>query len=356
MSLITGLKDRFRHDVKPLPSEEALQEEVSFIEGDKAWDSYMQASHSDRELVALLTDSRLEPRYQQRILQIFFHPNPQELPFPVNIESSKLFSLSIVNWRTTINEQQAIWAAELIETYIPQFASKKGDMRSREASEEYNEEIRMLLPLLPQPQAESLFAYFDLNGSSPSYGPFERLLFDEAVDEFWKRKAAVEMHERIKREKREKRQPVNRLTTAAYSYGFILTRLVFREEENLPITREFFQEEIAFMLGIGHNAPIIDLSKTGQAMALLDSPEIRHGFARHQVLTADTEEDWVDNKEMVEVAERIRVEFPEDRELNTFLDEGLKRYQVRSRDQRQAEEERKTKEEALFEKMRVSSE
>lgn len=355
IELVGSIRSRLKPGGELPPSEEIPSpEKVSPTEEDRVWSAFMERRRDWRELVALLKDEQLKPEYQRRILQVLFAPSVKELPFPVNMDSDNYLFLS-AQWRAILSRAQAAYAAGLIETHIPQVAGRS-DIDSEDALMRYNEKIRILLPILPQERAESLFAYFfwlNLNGPNRQYGPLESLFLDEVIEEFWKEKAAEGMHEVIQREQRSEVPPRNKWEVAAQCYGNILDRLVARRGENLPVSREFFQREIGFMLSIDTGRPIVDFCRTREAMDLLDDGEVRHNFARRQVLTGDEDRLRIYNEETVEIAGGILTEFPEDRELRTYLERELKEYQVRFEQPRQRGETRATKEQEILEMMRL---
>ena len=190
--------------------------------------------------------------------------------------------------------------------------------------------------------------------TASGYNPLQSLYHDRTVDESWKRRAANQMHEVIEREQRGETQPRAEHEGAARNYGQALGTMLYNKE-GLPISREFYQEEIAFMLGVKTDRVIIDQWHTGQVLDLLDDAELRHRFARRQVLTGepdDFDRFKVYDDARAETARRIIGEFPEDADLNTYLEQQLQEWQVRSEQNAQQREQAARTEQDIMSRMK----
>ena len=320
-----------------------------------------------RELVALAGDEQVQPVFKQRAIEVLLAPDIHRLPFPVNLDTGLHTYTGVSNhWFENSTDAQATFIAERIPEYIQQarqtIQRDKHDYGAREALFTYNGLIHRLLRRLPPEQAERLFESFSINDpltywnmdTASGYNPLQNLYHDRVVDESWKRRAASQMHEVIEREQRGETQPRAEHEGAARNYGQALDMMLYGKE-GLPISREFYQEEIAFMLGVETGRPLVDSWHTGQVLELLDDPELRHSFARRQVLTG--EPDSLDRFKVYDdvraaTARRITGEFPEDVELKTYLEQQLQEWQVRSEQNRQQQEQAARTEQGIMARMK----
>jgi len=317
----------------------------------------MESKRDWRELVALLGDEEIKPEYQKRILQILLAPKIGELPFPVNTDYPQSNNLSLsIDWRSTLKGDQPVQAAQLVEKYIPQVEEKTTDRESLRALYFYNIIVQRLIPLLEKEQAEKLFARFrinDIENWCSSYNPLKILYYDQAVDESFKKQAAGQIHEIIQKEQKGEIKPRVEYNKSVSQYSNILSSILYSKE--LPVSREFYQEEIAFMLGVETGKPILESWETGKVMDILDDPQLKHKFVRRQVLTGEEnlfERFKILDKDREVTARRILNEFPEDQELRTYLEEQLEEWEIRSEQERKDEEEESRKEQLILQGMK----
>ena len=334
---------------------------------DQVWTQYMGKKRDWRELVALAGSQDVQPTFQQRAIEVLLAPDIKQLPFPVNVDTGLNNYTSVSNhWTENITDEQASFVAERIPGYIQQAGQviqrDEHNYGARDALFTYNGLIPRLLAKLPPEQAERLFKSFSINDpltywnmdTASGYNPLQSLYHDRTVDESWKRRAANQMHEVIEREQRGETQPRAEHEGAARNYGQALGTMLYNKE-GLPISREFYQEEIAFMLGVKTDRVIIDQWHTGQVLDLLDDAELRHRFARRQVLTGepdDFDRFKVYDDARAETARRIIGEFPEDADLNTYLEQQLQEWQVRSEQNAQQREQAARTEQDIMSRMK----
>lgn len=357
---ITNAFDNIRRRLNPEPP----------TEEDRTWATYMGKKRDWRELAALASNQEVQPAFQQRAIEVLLAPDITQLPFPVNVDTGLNTYTGVSNhWVENITDEQVGFVAERISDYIQQArevaARDEHSYGARGALFTYNGLIPRLLGKLPPEQAERLFESFSINDpltywnmdTASGYNPLQSLYHDRTVDESWKRRAASQMHEVIERGQMGKAQPRVEHEGAARNYGQALGMMLYNRE-GLPISREFYQDEIAFMLGVETGRPIVDSWHTGQVLDLLDDADLRHSFARRQVLTG--EPDSMDSFKVyddarAETARRIIGEFPEDAELKSYLEQQLQEYAVRAAEQRERQEQAARAEQDVFQRMRKPS-
>lgn len=343
---------------------------------DRVWNQYMDVRWDWPELVALVVNGQIQSEYQQRAIEILLAPDILRLPFHVNVDAgSHTYTHVSRHWIENISGAQASFIAEKIPEYIQQAGEamqrSKHDNNAGTILATYNSLIPHLLGKLPPEQAERLFENFSINDLEPSwqfdfvpgykgYNPLKALCRDRTVDESWKRRAVDQMHVVMKREQMGGARPCLEHETAVSNYCEILEEMLYINN-GLPTSREFYQDEIAFMLGLETGRPIVRPSYTGQVLDLLDDADLRHRFARRQVLTGKTDHEIdlfkIYGDAGVEVARRIIGEFPEDGELVTYLEQQLQEWQVRFEQERQqSEEERRASEQAAIREQAILEE
>jgi hypothetical protein len=357
---VTNAFDKIRRRFSPeQPTEE-----------DSTWAEYMGKKRDWRELAVLACNHEVQPAFQQRAIEVLLAPDITRLPFPVNVETglNNYTGLS-GHWTEKLTDIQAAFVAERIPDYIQQAGQaiqrNEHNCEATDALLAYNDLIPKLLGKLPPEQAEQLFESFSINDlltymtieSASGYNPLQGLYHDTTVDESWKRRAATQMHEVIEREQRGESQPRAEHEGAAGNYEQTL-RMMLHEKESLPVSREFYQEEIEFMLGVETDRPIVSSWQTGEVLDLLDDAELRHKFARRQVLSGEPDsfgrfKIYDDARE--EIARRIIGEFPEDADMRTYLEQQLQEYVVRAAEQREHQAQEAAREQTIFDRMRNPS-
>lgn len=119
----------------------------------------------------------------------------------------------------------------------------------------YRGHMLELIALLPDEDAESVFACFPLNDSvalwcnedASEYNPFRELLCHEGIDELWKRKADTEMRGIIFDEASRKSKFRKDWEKALSCYAGIVS-LNLREGQNIPYSVDLFADQIAFVV------------------------------------------------------------------------------------------------------------
>lgn len=350
---IAGAFDRLRGRNAPTPE-------------DQVWEQYMGKRRDWRELVILAGDEQVQPEFRHRAIEVLLAPDIRRLPFPVSVHTGphNYTGLSY-HWAESITEEQAVFIAERIPEYIQQAGQTiqrdEHDYGAVEALFNYNGMIPRLLAKLPPEQAERLFESFSINDplawdtdTASGYNPLQSLYHDRNVDESWKRRAASQMHAVIEREQTGETQPRAEHEGAARNYSQALGMMLCGRD-GLPVSREFYQEEIAFMLGVETGRTIVDSWHTGQVLDLLDDAELRYSFARRQVLTGEPnsfDRFRVYDDAHAETARRIIGEFPEDTELRTYLEQQLQEWQVRAEQNRLQKEQAERIEQDIMSRMK----
>ncbi|OGE33461.1 hypothetical protein A3C99_00165 [Candidatus Daviesbacteria bacterium RIFCSPHIGHO2_02_FULL_37_9] len=297
---------------------------------EQTWSDFMKRGREARELVKLAIDPEVLPFFQERAIQTLLAPSISQLPFRVN----QFFSLNTYaghedKWLSDVSASSATYIANLIPEYIEQAQQQRSNGEG--ALIAYNSIIPRLLDKLPAEEAEKLFGQFAINDLfsywnmdfASGYGPL-RDLYSSPIQEVWKRKGAERMHSVIQEEIRGRTKPRAEHENAYSCYSNILGLLLY-SNEGLPVSREFYQDEIAFMtlLGTGN---IVDIHHTGQVLDLLEDASIKHRFARRQILGGKPD-DWdrfrVNSTERASEAKRVIEEFPEDQELRAYLEAQL---------------------------------
>lgn len=333
--------------------EKSPQEAISYV--DQVWTAYMARPRDLSDFTQLLQPD-FQPEYQQRAIQTLLAPNLAPhlkiLPFPVNVEDgTTIFVESATDWIHGVSDEQALYIANLLPEYIEK-AKNLGIVFEREAISAlstYNRLIPRLLSRLPQEEAERLFENYDINYGHlgarffihqyrrlsdwpPKYIPLRDLYYEE-IDEPWKRKAAAQVHQEVEKEENSEIQfgPSDkhiRLNT----YRSVLMDLL-NDEKGLPISREFYQDEIAYIMSVvSEDEPAFDQglqTGEGRILDILEEP-LKHQFVRRQVLpkTRDGVEPAIRsfviyNESDASIATRIISEYPDDKDLVGYLTEQL---------------------------------
>lgn len=323
-------------------------EQVNTSEEAQVWDQYMAKKRDWRELVSLIQREDIKPEFHHRAIQTLLAPDTRKLPFAANLDTGLGTYVSVSNhWTGQINGEQAAFIAGLLPEYIEQaeqiIKSDDYSYSAQEALSTYNNLIPVLLPKLPPKQAEKLFAHFSLVVVGDCSSPLRNLYYDRVIDESWKRQAAIKVHEIIHRKQSRKTRQRVEHEIAIRDYSNILSLMLYRDRgSDLPISREFYQDEIVFMLDVDTGRPIFEPWHTGTVLALLNDSDIRYKFVRRQVLTGDPESlsgFIVYDEARATTARQILTEFPDDQELKVYLEQQLVEWQVRSeRDRLQKEE------------------
>jgi hypothetical protein len=289
---------------------------------DRTWDDFMRKPRDSKQLQAIITDPEIQPEYQQRAIQTLLAPNIKNLSLNAD---SKNFLGDVRDWIGKLSEKQAEYASGLLPGYIKQAGF----------SYAYNNiAIPNLISRLPQAQAEELFKSFQISKNDHfAYAPLEDFLGSN-VNESWKRKALEQMHGQIDREQAGEPPRHNNRSTLQY-YAEMLNLSLYRDKP--AFNNELFQEEVGYMLRtISDDRVIIYRFQTKKVLDRLEDKEVRHAFARRQILAPFTglihhegEERQpfrILDKEDEELASKLIEEFPEDKELTIFLQAELQTF------------------------------
>lgn len=328
LQLITGALDRFRGRNTPTPE-------------DLVWSQYMARERNRGELIALIGDSQMQPVFQQRAIEILLAPDAARLPFAVNVSDHNPGT----PWLEDVTEAQASFIAGRIPEYMHESESAG-----------YNYTILKLLGKLPPEQAEGLFQSFRVDDPDSMYRLYYSLYTNKTIDEPWKQRAADLVHVSIDREQRGE---IPLPAFAAESFMGKYTQLIdmlARAEADLPFSRSFYQNEIAFLLNTEPEKPIVEGYSTGRVLSLLDDEELKYRFVRRQVLGERSglhHPFSVHSNEQAVTARVILEQFPEDEELKTNLKGQLQEWQIRSEQMRREAEESERIEQDIMAKMRI---
>jgi hypothetical protein len=186
----------------------------------------------------------------------------------------------------------------------------------------YNNCIFTLLILLPLEQGEKIFPLFSLNDISTfwnmddasGYNPFRNLLYNEEINERWKKIADMAMHKIILDEIEQKRKPREDWENALSSYADIIQMQLYSK---LKCSVELFAEQMQFI--IDHREKDIGLINGWNIIkifnVLSDSryKELRHQISRFVVLE-DNKLSIYDDKTR-QAADQMLADFSDDIEL-----------------------------------------
>ncbi len=236
----------------------------------------------------------------------------------------------------SVTDEQAKFVARLLPSLVTEAREQAKQTGKDLKRSPYNKLILQLIPKLPQEEAESLFAYYDINNpiinTSTDYNALEDILLSDLGD-FLKRKALEKMHVRIELEQAEQVGP-DQEVLAVESYRRLLNMMqVWRPEERL--SPDLYEEEIKYILGVT-DGTIVEGYYTDRALAPLKGAETRHAFAKRQILgeRVNFYKFAVDCDEHVDLARRLLAEFPDDVELRDYLEQQVKEYKIRQKEKK----------------------
>jgi hypothetical protein len=334
---------------------------------DTEWNTFLETGPSYRDFVNLIQTDGVEESMKRNAIGILLAPS--------NIDRRDAeWMYTDYEWFNNVTEEQISYAAESIIGNMKQtkdflakckyeYKNSYESTRARQALNRYNNLIPQLLGNLPQEKAEELFENFSITnpaetifsgGNYDRYTPLIRL-YKQKLDESWKERASERMHQVIQEEQRLETHPFE--TNKEYRlYGEILGMLSDKKNE-LPVSRDFFQNEIEFMINVqDENRPVVDFEKTGGVFDLLDDSEIRHQFVRRQVLTDPAYGYFrVNDSDQAETAETIFNAFRQDEELAEVINRQLENWVDKTA--KQFIESRKTYKEAqqIYDRMKEST-
>jgi len=329
---------------------------------DEAWADLNRDGRYLTDLVAVLHDDRILIEYKQRAFDVLLSPNKRTLPYPTNIYSG-FPSLGLKEVKIgDISDD----LARYIAGRLPDFIEQARELLLRDSTNDfgkdgiktYNDLIPLLLAKLSPEEAEELFARFSISDpvlrlgvvddSFERYQPLRSLYGLRTLDETWKRKAADQMHETIRREQTGEAKPLAKLSRGFSDYARILESLL-DDRDGLPVTNAFFEEEVAFLLGIDTEYPPFHYRKISDVLDFLSDDALRHTFVRIQLLPHTKNPDYhfrIHDFGDVSFARRIIDQFPDDTELVDYLNslihlwetarESVAILQERERNDRQA--------------------
>lgn len=327
-------------------------------EKEQAWATYMGRRRSYDDLISLVTDSSIQPQFQQRAMKILLTPDLSSIPFPTNTENTRNFIYTNKSWINKVTEKQAEFIAERIPEYIKEaerkLDSKDSNYYAKSNLDTYYRLILQLMKKLSPEKASELFKNFDVTNlvkwtldENASSNPLKELYEDKAIDEVSKRKVADQMHEVIQKAKTMK---------TAINYCHLLGQISSQVGEKSPISRKFFQEEIAFVLGINTDTPVVWGFRTYDVLNLLDDEKLKHNFVRRQVLSKGDgffDPLRVNDEKSAKMAEQILIDFPDDSDLKRSLGRQLINYPIRLKEREEELKKRGEEEQKLINPLRI---
>lgn len=344
-----GLLSRFFSERTP-PKEEVT------------WQDYMEKRRDFRDLVGLAQNQEIEPFFQERTLQILFCPDVKKLPFATNVDTDDDYiSISGINIISSLTDNQAQYVAGLIPEYIEKakkgFSNPDKIYRLKGVIAAYNRAIPQLIDKIPEDDAEELFKLFKIEdpeyaGSHVRYDSLRKLLSSNA-NEKWKRKATNQIHSIIES---EKDNPLSKKEndTALFAYKSILNLLIIGGTP--PLSDAFIEDEIKYLLEISPNTPILDQWNVEKVLPKLADPDIRHRFARAQVLSGDDNNSFtIYGDDRAAAARYIMQEFPEDEDLKEYLEQQLTHWETVKKERELQKSIADAREEEIFNRMKIQS-
>lgn len=322
------------------------------LEIDPLWNEYMKTPKGAGDLAVLLRSEHVVFPFKDRALQTLLAPDVNKLPFTVMSEGNRRnFLGEIVDLRGILRGQEDLktQAVTLTEHHIEELSRRPSILGSNRDTVsdlyEYQFVILVLLPVVHPEQAAKLFSHFRVDTpaswdiGTEVHSPYllRALYHDYDIEEVYKRQAATQTHEIIQR------SPVVHFAgkegnLLAQSYGQDLDLLVLNKlgGAQLSVSRQFFQDEVAFLLGVDTGKPVLSSwVTTAEAVQLLDDPGIKHGFLRRQFLPWNLEfsnprvyDSLTDATAALQV---LLACFPEDRELATSIQAQLLKIEERER-------------------------
>jgi len=190
----------------------------------------------------------------------------------------------------------------------------------------YNNCILELLILLPVEQGKKFFPFFSLNDISvfhdmedmSGYNPFKNLLYNEEIDEYWKKTSDQIMRKIILDELGKKRNPREDWENALGCYANIIQKHLYGSRSKYPI--ELFAGQMQFI--IDHYQKDIDLILWWNVKKIFNIfsdkcyKKLRHRISRFMVENGDHP---FYNGETKQAVDQILKEFNDDFELVTKI-------------------------------------
>lgn len=303
-------------------------------EQEQVWSHFMTQDRHRREaneLKQLLADPEIHPAITYRIIEIFFTPDTESLPYPTNIF-----------------ERPIIFLNDVVDVIPDEFVNDAGELllaklSNKEALDErtriyYQNAILHLLPRVSEDIADALFAAYRLDKDAGAYREFENSGFEALIKkanipERFKRLAIDRMHTRISHEQPrfEDGKPVE---TLLHYYHRFLSELIWISD--MPISPELFETEIRYLLEVDPHEPVISFGNFSRAFEILKNPELQLEVLRRELFTP-TEGEWPKgsfNRVLVErygymsqnevaFAGRMRLQYLNDPEIVAELDRRL---------------------------------
>lgn len=306
----------------------------------------MGAPRGAEDLALLLGNENVVSPFKDRALQTLLAPDVRKLPFSVTTDRNRRNFLARFHGNTALRgllqgqEELAAQAAELIEQHIGELSKFPLFGSNREVVSdlyEYQFAILALLPVVPPEQAAKLFSHFRVNTpaswdiGSEIHSPYllRALYHDPDIDEAYKRKGAAQIHKIIDT-KPNTRSIGSSGNILATRYGEDLDILVLKKLRGaqLPVSRQFFQDEVTFLLGVDTGLPILNTwITTAETVQLLDDSQIKHKFLRRQFLPWNLDSsrtriaDVLTNA--IAASRTLLTYFPEDTELTASIQSQL---------------------------------
>jgi len=279
---------------------EELKSQWFSKDDDRAWNEWVDTRTSDsmRELVTLIK-SDVRPTFKARALFLLLAYGDAYNPIYWKGGNTG-GAWSELNYMKSLDMDLIRLAAKLVIAFHEDSKSRPRD--GWIVGYEY--QMRVLLSLLPEEQAEELFAHYPLNDlqsfysmdDSSGYNPFRHLLRHKGITDCWKRKADAKVREIIELEESGQRTPRQSHERALVCYTYILSSITYRNQ--LPYSTEFFADQVEFSatqcIASGYNpypyANMMNFFNNLQGDLTLSA---RHQLARLVVLTTDCKHPYV---------------------------------------------------------------
>lgn len=299
------------------------------MDPDAIWNLYNETPRGWRDLIELVKDPDVDMVFTDRALSILLSPDIRSLPFQFNQSNHFNYTDYLwlvdrdVNWRELFGKKDGDVSAtaHLIDGFLTKLEQEDetvGWRGTRQQRERYVEIIFQILPKISEEETETLFKHLkskDFIEPHHTPVPLLKLFRDKEISESWKRQAAEIVHDEIntKLSDLELRKEGEMLYI---SYTWDVLRETVRLEGELPISRDFFQEEVLFLLDQDVNRPLFDFQTLKKVSGIIEDPDMRRQIITQTIL--ETEDRSIRTVDDVKLMKRFLEEF------STEVDGGLR--------------------------------
>lgn len=329
---------------------------------ERAWELFMEASpRSARDLVRLLGEN-IHPGIQKRAMDTLFSPNPQTLPFPVNLSSQRgsdpLFEVANRHhphgipryWRTALRPDQADYVAEIAmknyeaghRQFDLRFDEERPTSQERISPFEYGRLMIDLIPIVPEVRAHQIIGTLKVDHGDNSAGVVRNVYHDAEIDESFKRPLAERVRQYVTDTEGLELWDVRyRVRSTLDHYANTVMSLV-AEGDVKGVSDEFLLGELAFLL---ENSDHFDRSLVYFNRTLLDmakaipDDELRKQVVLREVagVKINTDREYRDAIELVKSYRDRKINEPLVQKIHDYEEAGL-----RIKEQEVEKEERDT--------------